>query len=44
MYTIGLPATMADEEILKQAKFFGQYGHVKRIVININPREDLYGG
>jgi len=38
LYVIGLPATLADEELLKQERLFGQYGKVLGVVINDKPK------
>lgn len=34
MYIIGLSLELAKEEVLSQKQFFGQYGRVRKIVIN----------
>lgn len=38
IYAIGLPSQLADEDLLKKDEYFGQYGKVKRIVINMAPK------
>ncbi|KAH0790334.1 CCR4-NOT transcription complex subunit 4 [Histomonas meleagridis] len=34
VYVIGIPAEIASEEILERYEYFGQYGPIKKIVIN----------
>jgi hypothetical protein len=34
VYVIGIPVEIADEEILGRYEYFGQYGSVKKIVVN----------
>lgn len=36
VYVIGLSATLANENILRQHDFFGQYGEITKIVVNKN--------
>lgn len=46
LYVIGIPKTLANEELLVSDRFFGQYGQVKKIVINkmTSMRESAYEG
>ena len=36
VYVIGLPATLASEDLLRKADYFGQYGKIGKIVIHRN--------
>lgn len=36
VYTVGLPPSVATEDILKKSDYFGQYGKITKIVINRN--------
>jgi hypothetical protein len=44
LYTIGLPIRMADEDLLKSKQLFGQFGRVRKVKINENPKDGLYEG
>ena len=41
LYVIGLPKKYGQEHILKLPRFFGQYGKIKRVLIN-NFTKDYY--
>ena len=34
MYVIGIAPEIAEPDILKQKEFFGQYGKLKKVVVN----------
>jgi len=34
LYVIGLPRKFAQEETMRQARFFGQFGKIQRVLIN----------
>ena len=36
VYVIGVPATLANEELLRKAEYFGQYGKIGKVVIHKN--------
>lgn len=36
MYVIGVPASMANEELLRKAEYFGQYGKISKVVVQRN--------
>ncbi len=36
VYAVGLPPSIATEDILKKADYFGQYGKISKIVLNRN--------
>jgi CCR4-NOT transcription complex subunit 4 len=41
LYVIGLPVRIADPELLQDYKFFGQFGKIKRILVN-NQTKNFY--
>lgn len=41
LYIIGLPKTVADNELLASDGFCGQFGKPERIVINHNPKKEF---
>lgn len=41
LYVIGLPRRFGREDILRQPKFFGQYGKITRVLIN-SQTKDFY--
>lgn len=36
MYVIGLPLSVANEELLRKAEYFGQYGKIGKVVVHRN--------
>ena len=36
VYVVGLPASVASEDILRKPEYFGQYGKISKIVLNRN--------
>lgn len=36
VYAVGLPPTIASEDILRKPEYFGQYGKISKIVLNRN--------
>jgi CCR4-NOT transcription complex subunit 4 len=41
VYAVGLPPTVASEDVLRKADYFGQYGKISKIVLN---RSQTTGG
>jgi hypothetical protein len=39
LYVIGLPKRLGKEDILSQPKFFGQFGKIKRLLVNSSTKD-----
>lgn len=39
LYVIGLPKRLGKEELLVQSKFFGQFGRIKRLLVNSSTKD-----
>lgn len=42
IYVIGIPMNIANEELLGRYEYFGQYGQIKKIVVNQTPYTNTY--
>ena len=40
LYAIGIPEVLAKEEVLRQPKYFGKYGTIRKIAIASNPSKN----
>lgn len=43
LYVIGIPQKYASESLLMSERFFGQYGTIKKLVINLQTKDSYEG-